>query len=74
MRFDIVVVLRCGRRALLRFGLRAPRLDFAVILRCELLALRLAFIMMLRHGFRASRLNIASMIFISLVSEVWALQ
>ena len=73
MRFGIVVVLRRGRRALLRCRRRAPRLGFAVMLRRGLRALHLGFTVMLRRGFRASRFDIASMIFISLASEVWAL-
>jgi len=47
LRFGIVVGLRRGRRALLRRELRAPRLAFVVMLRRGLRAPRLGFAVML---------------------------
>ena len=66
------MVLIHGHLALLIRELLALRLCIAVMQGCKLRALRIGFTMML-SGFRASHLDIASMIFISLASEVWTL-
>jgi len=54
-------------------GLRALRLDIAVVLRCGLRALRLSITVMQGCKLRALHLGVAWMALISLSSEVWIL-
>jgi len=69
LRRRLWALLRRGLRALrldfammLRRGVRALRLGIAMMLRRRFQALRLGFAMMLRHGFRALRLGIVMML------------